>query len=57
MDELKGAAKWVGDKVALAKGRDRLRIEDTVARLDEMDERAREFINLLATPPRIQLGG
>jgi hypothetical protein len=51
MDELKGAAKWAVDEVALAKERDKLRIADTLAQFDELDERAREHIRLRTDKP------
>jgi hypothetical protein len=47
MDELRGAAKRVQDKLLLARERERIRVEDRLARLDEMDECAREYITII----------
>ena len=46
MDELKGAAKRGLDKLVLARDRERMRVEDRLAKLDEIDECAREYSRL-----------
>jgi hypothetical protein len=47
----KGAARWVTDQVALAKERERLRIENRIAGLTDIDDRARQLMILRRHKP------
>lgn len=51
MDPVRKAAGWVSEQVALARDRQRQRIEDDLSRLDEVDERAREYVRLRRQMP------
>lgn len=51
MDELRGVGRWATDKLALAKERERLRVEDRLRQLDELDEAIRELIRLRGQQP------
>lgn len=51
MDELRNVGRWATDKLALAKERERLRIEDRLRQLGELDASAREFIRLKRQKP------
>jgi hypothetical protein len=43
VDELRGVGKWASDKLARERERERLRVEDRLRQLDEVDAVAREF--------------
>lgn len=68
MDELKGVAKRGLERLSLARDRERMRVTDRIARMDEMDECAREYLRMIryieytaerkeAEKPRLRLLG
>jgi hypothetical protein len=51
MDAVDGAGRWIGHEVAKARERERIRVEDRLTKLDQLDEAAREFVRHLRHHP------
>jgi len=51
VDEIRGVGRWAADKLGVARERERLRVEDRLRQLDELDAALREYIRLHRQKP------